>query len=344
MSAVVMKIVVFEAEPWTRVAWDKMAHDHEVKFVKELLTQSSVVGHTDADVISMDMSVLDAEILAKFSSLKLIATRSTGVDQIDLEYCKLQRITVCNVPEYAENAVAEHVFAMLLSLSHHIVEVVNRTRKNNFSWEGIQAFELRGKTLAVIGTGAIGRRVSRIAKGFDMDVVAFDVMPNEKWAGENAIRYLSFEETLRLADIITLHVPATPETYHLLSDDQFNLMKDGVVLINTARGDVIDIQALLRALSCGKVAAVGLDVLPEEQAIREGKEQLATLFGQKNNMETLLANHILLQHPKVIVTPHCAFFSKEATQRLLEVTVANIEAFIRDEPQNVVVPHLDIDH
>jgi D-lactate dehydrogenase len=344
MAASVMKIVVFEAEPWTRAAWSKIAHDFEVKFVEEFLTQTNVLEHTNADMISMDMSVLDAEILTKFAGLKLIAARSTGVDQIDLEYCRLKGITVCNVPEYAENAVSEHVFAMILSLSHHIVEVVNRTRKKNFSWESIQAFELRGKTLGVIGTGAIGRRVSKIAKGFDMDVVAFDVMPDEKWAVENAVRYLSLEETLKLAEIITLHVPATPETHHLLSDDQFNLMKDGVVLINTARGDVIDIQALLRALSCGKVAAAGLDVLPEEHAIREEKEQLATLFGQKNNLETLLASHILLQHPNVIVTPHCAFFSKEAVERLLEVTIANIEAFIRGEPQNVIVSHLDTDH
>ena len=278
-----MKIIVFEAKSWTRTGWSKMEHDCEVEFVDDFLTQTNVVEHIDADIISLDESLVNAEILAKFTNLKLIAARSTGVDQIDLEYCQQHGITVCNVPGYAENAVAEHVFALLLSLSHHIVEAVGRTRRNNFSREGIQSFELRGKTLAVVGTGAIGRKVSRIAKGFDMDVVAFDLRPNKKWAADNAIKYLPLEDTLRLADIITLHVPSSEETHQLLSDDQFNLMKDGVVLINTSRGDVVDIHALLRALSSGKIAAAGLDVLPEENAIREEKEQLLTLFGKKNN-------------------------------------------------------------
>lgn len=338
-----MKIVVFEAEPWVRAAWHPPKPNHEVALVEEILTPSNVNQYSDAEIISSDISILSKDVLVELKNLKLIAARCTGVDLIDIGYCEENGITVCNVPAYAENAVAEHVFALLLSISRNMVKAVLHTRKKDFSWEGIQAFELRGKTLAVIGTGAIGRRVAEIAKGFKMDVVAFDVFPNERWSSQNSIRYLSIEDTLRLADIVSLHVPATPETYHLLSNDQFSLMKDGVVIINTARGDVIDSRALLRELFSGKIAAAGLDVLPDEHAIRKEEEQLAALLHQKNDPETLLANHMLLQHPNVIVTPHCGFFSKEAVQRLLAVTKANIEAFIRGKPQNVIVPHLNAD-
>ena len=333
-----MKLAVFEAWPWVKSAWHQVQGHHEVILIEEVLTVTNVADHTDADIISMDVSVLNENLLGNFDRLKFIAARSTGVDQIDLRYCKKKGITVSNVPAYAENAVAEHVFALLLAVSRHTVEAVGRTRKGDFSWEGIQAFELRGKTMAVIGTGAIGRRVSEIARGFGMRVVANDVMPDENWASTKAIRYLSLEDALQSADIISLHVPANPETHHLLSDDQFELMKDGAVLINAARGDVIDTPALLKALSIGKIAGAGLDVLPEEHAFREENEQLATLLQQKSDPQTLLANHMLLQHPNVIVTPHCAFFSKEAVNRLLDVTMANIEAFIRGEPQNVVLP------
>jgi D-lactate dehydrogenase len=333
-----MKLAVFEAEPWVRSAWHRVEGKHEIILIEECLTPANVADYTDVDIISIDMSVLDEKLLDNFDRLRFVATRSTGVDQIDLKYCKKHGITVSNVPAYAENAVAEHVFALLFAISRHIVEAVGRTRKSEFSWEGIQAFELRGKTVAVIGTGSIGRRVSEIAQGFGMTVVAYDVMPDEKWASANAIRYLSLEDALQSADIISLHVPANPQTHHLLSDDQFKLMKEGAVLINTARGDVIDTLALLKALSSGKIAGAGLDVLPEEHAIREKNEQLATLLHQKTDPQILLASHMLLQHPNVIVTPHCAFFSKEAVNRLLEVTIANIEAFIRGEPQNVVLP------
>ena len=286
----------------------------------------------------MDLISQRSGILEKFKDLQLIAKRSTGVDNIDLTYCAAHRITVCNVPDYAEIAVAEHVFALLLSISRHLCEAVERTRKGIFSTDGLKGFDLHGKTLAIIGTGVIGRRVGKIARGFGMEVVAFDVKQDEQWAAANGIRYKSFKEALSMADAITLHVPATPETHQLIADDQFAAMKEGAVIINTARGELIDIQALLRALASGKIAAAGLDVLPEEQAFLEGVKNPATLFTGGKKLETLLANHILLQHPNVCVTPHCAFFTREAVQRILDVTMANIEAFVRGEPQNVVVP------
>ena len=333
-----MNIVVFETETWAQTAWQRMKGCHEVRLLKEFLTSSNADEHADAKVISTDLSRIDAGILEKFEDLQLIATRSTGVDNIDLAYCADHRITVCNVPDYAEIAVAEHVFALLLSISRHLCEAVECTRTGTFSTDGLIGFDLHGKTLAIIGTGVIGRRVGKIARGFGMEVVAFDVKQDEQWAAANGIRYKSFKEALAVADIITLHVPATPDTHQLLATDQFAAMKEGAVIINTARGELIDIQALLRALASGKIAAAGLDVLPEEQAFLRGVKNPATLFSGGKKLVTLLANHILLRHPNVFITPHCAFFTREAVQRILDVTMANIEAFVGGEPQNVVVP------
>ena len=288
-----MNIVVFETETWAQTAWQRMKDDHEVRLLEEFLTSSNANEHADAKVISTDLSRLDAGILEKFKNLQLIATRSTGVDNIDLAYCAAHRITVCNVPDYAEIAVAEHVFALLLSISRHLCEAVERTRKGIFSTDGLKGFDLHGKTLAIIGTGVIGRRVGKIARGFGMEVVAFDVKQDEQWAAANGIRYKSFKEALSMADAITLHVPATPETHQLIADDQFAAMKEGAVIINTARGELIDSQALLRSLASGKIVAAGPDVLPEEQAFLEGIRNPVAPFTGDKKLVTLPANHIL---------------------------------------------------
>jgi D-lactate dehydrogenase len=213
-------------------------------------------------------------------------------------------------------------------------EFLTSFNKGTFSIDGLMGFDLHGKTLAIIGTGVIGRHVGKIARGFGMEVVAFDVKQDEQWAAANGIRYTSFKKALSMADVITLHVPVTPDTHQLLADDQFAAMKEGAIIINTARGELVDVQEL----ASGKIAAAGLDVLPEEQAFLEGIKNPATLFTGGQKLVTLLANHILLQHPNVCVTPHCAFFTREAVQRILDITMANIEAFVRGEPQNMVVP------
>jgi len=330
-----VKIHLFESEPWIKTAWQSTGSPLEVIWVEGMLTPDIARMYDDAEIISSDMSILSEALLKQFKQLKLIAVRSTGVDQIDLDYCSNQKITVCNVPAYAQNAVAEHVFALLLAIGRHIVETAQRTKKFDFSWTGIQAFELRGKTLAVIGTGAIGRRVAMIARGFGMEVAAFDKFPDNTWAIENGVRYMSVEDALSLADVVTLHVPGAAETRNLLSEERFGLMKDGVVIINTSRGDVMDSGALLRALAGGKVAAAGLDVLPGENRLLQEDARIQTLQSDRDDLEMQIANHLLLQHPRVIVTPHCAFYTKEAAQRLLEATVGNIDAFVRGTPRNV---------
>ncbi len=332
-----MRVHIFESEPWIKSAWQATGTRLDSVWVEGLLTPTGAQAYEDAQIICSDVSILNGVVLGRFKQLKLIAARSTGVDQVDLAYCRSRNITVCNVPAYAQNAVAEHVFTLLLAMGRHVIAAVQRTRRLNFSWTGIQGFELCGKTLVVIGTGAIGKRVAMIAKGFCMEVVAVDGYPDTKWAESNKVRYLPLNEALPRADVVTLHVPGTPETSHLLSKESFLLMKDGVVVINTARGDIIDSRALLEALASGKVAGAGLDVLSSENNLIAEDVRLQALGQSRDGLETELANHLLLQHPRVMVTPHCAFFTREAASRLMEVTVGNIEAFIRGKPENIVI-------
>lgn len=332
-----MKIIVFETEPWEQKAFDELKENHEVTLLENKLSAENAAEYSDADVISTFIySNLDENILEQFPNLKMIATRSTGFDHIPLRYCQRNNIVVSNVPEYGDSTVAEHVFGLLLAISHNLVEAVDRTRRGDFSLRGLRGFDLQGKTLGVIGTGSIGQYVIQIAHGFDMKVVAYDVNPNQDLADQLSFNYLSMDDLLSSSDILTLHIPANENTYHLISDDAFSKMKDGVVLINTSRGSVVHIEALARALSTGKVAAAGLDVLPEEPTIREESELLRSFFYEQHNLQTLLAGHVLLRLRNVIITPHNAFYTHEAIWRILDTTVENIQSFILGKTQNVV--------
>jgi len=333
-----MRMVVFEVERWERKAFKELATEHEVQFSSRPLRARNAARYATAEVISPFIySELSANALKHFRKLKLIATRSTGYDHIDTNYCQEHGITVCNVPTYGEHTVAEHVFALLLTISHRIFDAVERTRRGDFSQQGLQGFDLRGKTIGVIGTGNIGLCVVRIARGFGMEVIAFDLNPDEGTARKLGFRYTGMPEPLKTADIITLHVPANPKTHHLISAKEFALMKSRVVLINTARGSIVDTQALLHAIADGKVFAAGLDVLHEEPTIREEAELLHSIFRQKHNLEDILADHILLRLRNVIITPHSAFNTREAVRRIIDTTVENIGAFARGKAQNIVV-------
>lgn len=332
-----MKIVVFETEPWEQKAFDELKVNNDVILMENKLSAGNAPEYSDADVISTFIySNLDESVLEQFTDLKMIATRSTGFDHIPLNYCQKNNIVVSNVPEYGDSTVAEHVFGLLLAISHNLVEAVDRTRRGDFSLRGLRGFDLQGKTLGVIGTGSIGQYVIQIAHGFDMNVIAYDVKPNQKLAEELKFQYHSMDDLLSSSDILTLHIPANEHTYHFISDDSFSKMKDGVVLINTSRGSVVHIEALARALSTGKVAAAGLDVLPEEPTIREESELLRSFFHEQHNLQTLLAGHVLLRLRNVIITPHNAFYTQEAIWRILDTTVENIESFLKGKPQNVV--------
>ncbi|MGO8771219.1 MAG: hydroxyacid dehydrogenase [Mycobacterium sp.] len=334
-----MKIIIVEAEQWEQSLCSRLESEHQVVYSTVALTRDTIDGFADAEVISPFVdSRLDAELLARLPRLRLVATRSTGFDHIDLDYCAVHRIMVCNVPDYGDSTVAEHVFALLLGLARHLVDAAERTRRGVFTRSGLRGFELQGKVLGVIGTGRIGRRVIEIARGFGMTVVATDLYPDHTAAARLGFRYAALVDTLAAADVLTLHVPATADTVHLISDREFAIMKPDMVLINTARGPVVDVAALIRALTAGQVAAAGLDVLPEEPVVREEAEIFRNRAIAEPQLKTLVANHVLLGLPNVLVTPHNAYNTSEALHRIIQTTLDNIEAFARGEPRNVVAP------
>lgn len=333
-----MKIAVFELEDWEREVFEHFKEDHDVALEEQPLTRNNVAQFREVDIISVFAGDdISEEILDQLPNLRLICTRSTGFDHIDSDYCRRHGIMICNVPTYGSRTVAEHVFALLLAISHRLPEAIDRTRKGDFSQVGLQGFDLDGKTLGVIGTGDIGRCTIIIAKGFNMRVLAFDVHPQERYSRNMGFDYVDLETLLRHSDVISLHVPSNEKTRGMIGKRQFEMMKDGAVLINTARGDLVDIEALLHALVSNKLRAAGLDVLPEEPSIKEEAELLRAAFYKRHKVETLLADHIVLRLRNVIVTPHSAFNTREAVMKLLVTTVENIVAFIQGRPQNIVV-------
>ncbi len=332
-----MRIIAFEVEQWERGAFDALAENHDVTILDEPLDEDNVGQYADADIVTPFIySELCRKVLERFEKLQLIATRSTGADHIAMDYCQEQGITVCNVPRYGTHTVAEHAFGLLLTLSHKLYDAIDRTRKGDFSPRGLQGFDLHGKTLGVVGTGDIGQAAIGIARGFGMEVLGFDVAPDEEAAERLGFEYVDLEELLRRSDVLTLHVPGTEKTRHMISSEQFDQMKDGAILIHTARGQVVHVQALVRALAEGKVAGAALDVLPEEPVIREEAELLRSVYQRTHDLEALLANHVLLRLRNVVVTPHSAFNTREAVGQILQTTAENIQAFLDGNPKNTV--------
>ena len=332
-----MKIVIFDIEPREAFEFDALRSGYDLTLSERPLRANNAAQYADAEIVSTFIySRLDRDVLAQLPRLRLIATRSTGYDHIDMAWCREHGVRVANVPTYGENTVAEHVFALLLTISHRLREAMERARSGRFSPEGLEGFDLQGKTIGVIGTGNIGRHVIRIARGFGMDVIAFDIKPDEALAADAGVRYASMDDLLANSDIITLHVPALPDTEHLLDEAAFARMKQGAVVINTARGNIIDSRALIEALRSGKIAAAGLDVLPDEPLIREEAELISSIYENRHDIRELVADHILLTMPNVVVTPHSAFNTREAIQRITTTTVANIVAFLDGRPINLV--------
>ncbi len=332
-----MKIAIFEIEPREAAAFEPLKRGHELVLSEQPLRADNVGQYADAAIVSVRIySKLDRDVLEKLPALELIATRSTGYDHIDTRYCADRGVSVSNVPSYGENTVAEHVFALLLGISHRMREAIERARSGHFTPEGLEGFDLQGKTIGVIGTGNIGTHVIRIARGFAMKVLAFDVKPQPRLAAEYGFSYATLDELLTGSDIVTLHVPALPQTEHLIDERAIARMKQGAVLMNTARGSIVDTRALIEALRSGKLSAAGLDVLADEPLIREEAELISSIFANQRDVRELVADHILLSMPNVIVTPHSAFNTREAIARIVSTTVGNIVSFLDGAPTNVV--------
>ncbi len=333
-----MRAVFFEAASWEKRTLTRALKSAHVsaRFVSKPLIDDTLALAANAEIISVFIySKLVPSILRRLPKLRLIATRSTGFDHIDLSVCKKRKITVCNVPSYGENTVAEHTFALILALSRNIHKAYVKTIKGDFSLEGLQGFDLKGKTLGIIGAGHIGLHVIKIAKGFGMKVLVFDVKKNVFLSEVLDYQHVSLEALLRSSDIVSLHTPYMASTHHLMNRNTFGMMKRGVLLINTARGALVDTDALVWALDQGIVAGAGLDVLEGEDLVKEERQLLSKDFS-KERLATALRNHILLHRENVVITPHIAFDSREALQRILETTANNISSFLAGTPVNVL--------
>lgn len=330
-----MRVAFFEVKDWEEEYLKKRLNGHLLKFFNEKLSLENVQQIKNFDSVSVFIySKIDERIIRIIPYLKLITTRSTGFDHIDVETCKKQGITVCNVPSYGENTVAEHTFALILSISRRLCMTCPRFQ-HDFSIEGLMGFDLNGKTIGVIGAGQIGLHVIKIAKGFGMNVLAYDARQNKLLSDVMGFEYTSLEDLLSRSDIITLHVPYNKYTHHLLDKDKFKLVKGGAILINTARGSIVDTEALIEALDKKILSGAGLDVIEGEELIKEEKQ---LLYDPKNLevLANLVKGHILLSKDNVVFTPHIAFYSKEALERILETTVQNIGAFVSGKPQNTI--------
>lgn len=333
-----MKILFYETAAWERgfLARQVRKNGWEAAFIREPLTEKTLAQARGAEVLSVFIySRLTRAAVQSLGKTRLIVTRSTGFDHIDLAACRRRGIRVANVPSYGENTVAEHTFALILALSRNVHKAYVRTVRGDFSLEGLQGFDLKGKTLGVIGAGHIGLHVIKMAKGFGMEVLAHDSRQNPFLSEVLDFRYAELEELLAASDIVSLHVPDSGSTHHMMNRKTFARMKRGALLINTARGGLVDTSALVWALDEGIVGGAGLDVLEGEELVKEERELLTQDF-PKERLIMALKNHILLHRENVVITPHIAFDSREALERILQTTLANIQGFLAGSPINLV--------
>jgi len=295
---------------------------------------------SDIEVLSIFVhNYIDKKILDKLPKLKLIATRSTGYDHIDVDECKKRNIVVCNVPSYGENTVAEHAMALLLNLSKRVWWGIERTKhKHSFDLTGLRGHDLKGKTIGIIGAGKIGLHMVKYSKAFDTNVIVFDKFQNKELSKQYGFEYVSLDELFKTSDMISLHCPLTKETEHMINKNTIKKMKNGVIIINTARGGLIDEDALLQGLKSGKVAGAGLDVLEGEKHFTE--DIYLTIRNKtelwKEHWKEVLKDRKLIDHPNVIVTPHNAWDTEEAFFRILQTTVDNINSFKKGKTQNII--------
>ena len=332
------KIIFFEVNSKEKKHLKKkFDKNYEVFFNEDKLTESNSNVISDFDVVSPFIySQITQNVLKKAKKLKLIATRSTGFNHIDIKTAKTKKISVANVPYYGENTVAEHTFAMILALSRNIHRAYVRTIRNDFTLTGLQGFRFKGKTLGVIGAGSIGVHVIKIAKGFGMKVICYDTKPNHILTELLDYKYVNLDELLQTSDIITLHCPYNEHTHHLINMNNIEKVKKGTLFINTARNGIIEPKALYYAIEKGIFGGAGLDVFEGEELIKE-ENQMLTKNVSVDHLETILKRNILLRYENVIMTPHMAFDSAEAVERILDTTVENIKAFRENKSYHKVI-------
>ena len=312
-------VAFFDTKPYDRESFSRFIDGEEFsfRFFDNKLNADTVSMAACCDAVcvfvndTVDRQVIDS--LEKYG-VKLIALRCAGYNNVDVKYAK-GRVTVVRVPDYSPYAVAEHSMALLLLLNRKLHRAYIRTRDHNFSLDGLTGFDLKGKTVGIIGTGKIGRCFAKICEGFGMNIIGYDPYPSEEFSG----KYLELEQLFRESDIISLHCPLTKSNRYLINGETIEKMKDGVYIINTSRGMLIDTAALAQGLKSGKIAGAGLDVYEEE----------TSLFFEDYSDEIISDDLLtsLIAMPNVIVTSHQAFLTREALSSIAETTIKNLKDF-----------------
>jgi D-lactate dehydrogenase len=318
-----MKIAVFSTKPYDRQALDAAngRHGHELVYFEPRLTIETVALAEGFPVVCPFVNDdVSEEVIARLAGagLRLLTLRSAGFNHVDLRAAEAHGVTVARVPAYSPHGVAEHAVALILTLNRNLHRAHARVREGNFSLDGLLGFDLHGKTVGTIGTGRIGTVFCRIMAGFGCRILAHDPVPNEE-VGAMGGEYVSLKTLLAESDIIALHLPLTPDTYHLIDAGAVRRMKTGVMLINTSRGGLVDTRALIAGLKRGRIGALGLDVYEEE----------ADLFFEDLS-DTVIQDDVfarLLTFPNVLITGHQGFFTREAMANIAETTLANVTAF-----------------
>jgi D-lactate dehydrogenase len=324
-----MRLAVFDTHRFDREAMEaaNARFGHTLVFFEPRLTaQTAQLAQGFEAVCSFVNDKVDATALEALHAggTRLVALRSAGYNHVDLVAAGRLGIRVVRVPEYSPYAVAEHAVALVLALNRRIHQAYARVRDWNFSLDGLVGFDLHGKTVGVVGTGRIGQAAARIFHGFGCRLLCFDAAPDPELERELGARYVPLDTLYREADIVSLHVPLTPATHHLVDAGALERMKRGVMLINTGRGALIDSRALIAALKRGHIGAAGLDVYEEEEGIF-----FQDLSGQVLQDDVLAR---LLTFPNVLVTSHQAFLTREALGNIADTTLASVQAFERGAP------------
>lgn len=330
-----MKIAFFSAKPYDKTFFDQhnKPYGFEIEYWETHLGPHvvSAVGQGTQVVCVFVNDRVTAEVVEVLADrgVKIIALRCAGFNNVDLEAAKKHGISVCRVPAYSPEAVAEHAVAMLLTLNRKTHKAYNRVREQNFSLNGLLGFNLHGRTVGVVGTGKIGKAFCKIMLGFGCEIVAFDLFedPELKTTG---VKYLSFEELLKVSDIVSLHCPLTPDNHHLINEDSIKKMKDNVTIINTSRGGLLHTQNIIEALKSRKIAYLGIDVYEQEEKLFF--KDLSGAIIENDEIQRLLS------FPNVLLTGHQAFFTEDALHQIAEITLNSIDELVSGkEPRDSAV-------
>ena len=311
------KIAFFDTKPYDLSFFEKLGKGYKIKYFDNKLNADTAALAKGFDgVIAFVNDDISAEVIEKLyaGGVRVIALRSAGYNNVDFR-AAYERVTVLRVPAYSPYAVAEHAAALLLSLNRKIHKAYNRTRDFDFRLSGLVGFDLRGKTMGIIGTGKIGRCFADICKGFSMKVLAYDLFP----ANDLDVEYTELDTLLAQSDIISLHCPLTESTRHIINRDSIKTMKTGALIINTSRGQLIDSEQLLTALKSGKLGGAGLDVYEEES------EFFFEDFSQTIVKDDILS--LLVSLPNVILTSHQGFLTAEALENIAKTTIQNLDEY-----------------